>query len=59
MQRRVNEFTLEPINNIMMGSVYGNSNMIPVPPSQLNEFLLMTDAPFILMNGQDLLLMEA
>ena len=58
MQGRRNEFTLEPINNIMMGSVYGSSNMIPVPPSQLNEFLLMNGKVFLLENGQDLLLME-
>jgi hypothetical protein len=58
MQRRVNEFTLEPINNIMQGSTFGTSNVVPVPPEQLNQFLLMTGAPFKLMNGQDFLLMN-
>jgi hypothetical protein len=58
MQSRKNEWTLEPINNIMQGSVFGSSNIVPLPPEQLNEFLLMTGAPFRLMNGQDLLLMH-
>lgn len=58
MQSRVNEFTLEPINNIMQGSTFGTSNVIPQPPEQLNEFLLMTGQTFKLMNGQDFLLMN-
>ena len=56
MQSRKNEFTLEPINNIMQGSTVGSSNIIPVPPQELNQFLLMNGQPFKLMNGQNFLL---
>lgn len=58
MQRRINEFTLEPINNIMMGSVFGTSRMIPQPPTPTSSgnFLLMTGANFLLMTGANLLL---
>jgi hypothetical protein len=58
MQRRINEFTLEPINNIMMGSTFGVSNVIPQPFAPMFAFLLMTGANFMLMNGQDLLLVK-
>lgn len=56
MQNRKNEFTLEPINNIMQGSTFGSSSIIPVPPEELNQFLLMNEQPFKLMNGQNFLL---
>jgi hypothetical protein len=61
MQRRVNEFTLEPINNIMMGSVFGISKVIPssfTPVQPNNSFLLLSGANMLLLTGQDFLLLE-
>jgi len=61
MQSRVNEFTIEPINNIMMGSVFGSSNVIPgsaTPPQPSNRFLLLSGGNLLLLSGQDMLLLE-
>lgn len=60
MQRRVNQFTLEPINNILQGSIFGVSSIIPQPsPPPLDfSFILMNGINFGLMDGQDFLLMK-
>lgn len=59
MQNRPNEFTLEPINNIMTGSVFRGSNIsegsIPPPPS--NAFLLLDTTNFKLLDGTNFLLL--
>jgi hypothetical protein len=58
MQRRVNEFTLEPINNVLQNTIFGISSISPGPTPTEFVFLLMNGGNFTLMNGLDLLLMR-